>query len=198
MLTVAVPPPQEPTPPPPTHTSNSNHPTTHTRTPAQISNCHCGARMLPPQQRCQKKWKKRKPGQAGAEKKRQEIPKKTQLWIVGIFVVCFECQRGWRWRGPRRRLWENGGLERQKYLSVKIVDKANDKRERRQNKRAIFPDVLQFDILRDFGAGPKDPLVFFSSPSLHDYVTCHLPKITNCQTAGCAYVIEFEGDQLNH
>jgi len=162
MLTVAVPPPQEPTPPPSTHTSTSNHPlTTHTRTPAQISNCHCGARMLPPQQRCQKKWKKRKLGQAGAEKKRQEIPKKTQLWIVGIFVVCFECQRGWRWRGPRRRLWENGGLERQKYLSVKIVDKANDKRERRQNKRAIFPDVLQFDILRDFGAGPKDPLIFF-------------------------------------
>lgn len=112
--------------------------------------------------------------------------------------MCFECQRGWGWRGPRRRLWENGGLERQKYLSVKIVDKANDKRERRQNKRAIFPDVLQFDILRDFGSGPKDPLVFFSSPSLHDYVTCHLPKITNCQTAGCAYVIEFEGDQLNH
>jgi len=25
------------------------------------------------------------------KRKRQQIPKKTQLWIVGIFAVCFEC-----------------------------------------------------------------------------------------------------------
>jgi len=74
-------------------------------------------------------------------------------------------------------------LERQKYLSVKIVDKANDKRERRQNKRAIFPDVSQFDILRDFGPGPEDP--FCDLPFAENYKLC----------AHCAYVIEFESGQ---
>jgi len=142
--------------------------------------------MLPPQQRCQKTEKKtgKKVNWAKLKKKRQEIPKKTQLWIVGIFVVCFECQGGGA-MGPMDAIgnWGVLRLERQKYLSVKIVDKANDKRERRQNKRAIFPDVSQFDILRDFGPGPEDP--FCDLPFAENYKLC----------AHCAYVIEFESGQ---
>lgn len=64
-----------------------------------------------------KERKTRKKFKELSGKKRQEIPKKTQLWIVGIFVVCFECCRG---VGG----WVLGIGGPEKYLSVKIVDKA--------------------------------------------------------------------------